>query len=55
MTTLTIRQDSLYGAYAPEFDLSAWGTCQDEAINNLTDQLRQQESTGKEGNFNAVR
>ena len=59
MNTLTIRQDSLYGAYAPEFDVSAWGTCQDEALNNLTEQLRQQnevgESTGHEGKFYAVR
>ena len=59
MTTLTIKQGTLYGAYAPEFDVSAWGNCQDEALNNLTDQLREQnavgELTGDEKNSYAIR
>jgi hypothetical protein len=57
-TTFAIKQDTLYVAYAPEFDVSAWGTCQDEALNNLSDALRQQhkagESTGDEKNSHAV-
>ena len=40
--TLTIKITSLYVAYAPEFDVSAYGGCQDEALNNLTDEIRQQ-------------
>lgn len=47
MTTLTIKQGTLYGAYAPEFNMGAWGTCQDEAINNLTDELREQNAGGE--------
>jgi hypothetical protein len=46
-TTFAIKQDTLYVAYAPEFDVSAWGTCQDEALNNLSDELRQQQKTGE--------
>ena len=38
-TTLTLKQDTLYVAYAPEFDLSAYGGCRDEALNNLADEL----------------
>ena len=57
-TIFAIKQDTLYVAYAPEFDVSAWGTCQDEALNNLSDELRQQhragESTGDENNSHAV-
>jgi hypothetical protein len=38
-TTLTLKQDTLYVAYAPEFDVSAYGGCRDEALNNLADEL----------------
>jgi hypothetical protein len=50
-TTFAIKQDTLYVAYAPEFDVSAYGGCRDEALNNLSDELRQHrpgESTGDE-------
>ena len=52
MTTITLKQQSLYFAYAPEFDVSAYGGCQDEALNNLTDEIRQREQlrTGDEKN-----
>ena len=54
MTTFTHKITSLYFAYAPEFDVSAYGGCRDEALNNLSDELRQQhkaeESTGHEKN-----
>ena len=46
ITTLTIKITSLYVAYAPEFDVSAYGGCQDEALNNLTDEIRQRQETG---------
>jgi hypothetical protein len=45
--TLTQRITSLYVAYAPDFDVAAYGGCQDEALNNLTDELRQQRATGE--------
>ena len=45
--TLTFKITSLYVAYAPEFDVSAYGACQDEALNNLTDAIRQYGSTGE--------
>jgi hypothetical protein len=50
MNTITpiIRKiASLYIAYAPEFNLSAYGVCQDEALNNLTDELRQAQGVGE--------
>jgi hypothetical protein len=57
-TTFTLKQETLYVAYAPEFDLSAYGGCRDEALNNLSDELRIQheagEFTGDEKNSHAV-
>jgi hypothetical protein len=57
-TTLTLKQETLYVAYAPEFDVSAYGGCRDEALNNLSDEVRQQhkagESTGDERNGHVV-
>jgi hypothetical protein len=41
-TALTRKITSIYVAYAPEFNVSAYGGCRDEALNNLTDQLRDQ-------------
>ena len=49
--TLTFKAQTLYVAYAPEFDLSAYGGCRDEALNNLSDELRQHQAgdaTGEE-------
>ena len=45
--TLTFKVTSLYVAYAPEFDVSAYGACQDEALNNLTDELCQRRAIGE--------
>jgi hypothetical protein len=39
--TLTFKIQGLYVAFAPQFDVSAYGGCQDEALNNLTDEIRQ--------------
>ena len=47
MKTLTCKITSIYIAYAPEFDVSAYGGCRDEALNNLSDELRQQNQTGE--------
>jgi predicted RNA binding protein YcfA (HicA-like mRNA interferase family) len=41
ITTFAIKQDTFYVAYAPDFDMSAYGGCQDEALNNLTDEIRE--------------
>ena len=48
-TTLTQKVTGIYVAYAPEFEVSAWGACQDEAVNNLTEQLREQERASSTG------
>jgi hypothetical protein len=51
LTTFAIKQETLYVAYAPEFDVAAYGACRDEALNNLTEQLLEQgsgNSTGEE-------
>ena len=42
---LTLKITSLYVAYAPEFEVSAFGACQDEALNNFTDEIRERQST----------
>lgn len=47
VTTLTQRITSLYVAYAPDFNVSAYGSCRDEALNNLTDELRQHQGAGE--------
>jgi hypothetical protein len=47
ITAITRRITSLYVAYAPDFDLSAYGGCRDEALNNLTDELRQRQGVGE--------
>ena len=41
MTTFTLKLTSLYVAFAPEFNMSAYGGCRDEALNNLIDEIRQ--------------
>jgi hypothetical protein len=52
MTTFTHKITSLYVAYAPEFEVSAYGGCRDEALNNLAHEIRQRqgaaEATGEE-------
>ena len=46
--TLTFKAQSLYIAYAPEFDASAYGDCRDEALNNLTEEIHQRQGAGDE-------
>jgi hypothetical protein len=57
-TTLTLKITSLYVAYAPELGVSAYGSCRDEALNNLADEIGQQQGrlaeTGHERNSHAV-
>lgn len=43
MFTLTHKITSIYAAYAPEFDVTAWGGCQDEALNNLAEAIRERQ------------
>jgi hypothetical protein len=40
---VTTKVTSIYAAYAPEFDLTAWGGCQDEALNNLAEAIRERQ------------
>jgi hypothetical protein len=47
VTTFTLKVTTLYVAYAPDFNVAAYGGCQDEALNNLTDELRQQRVAGE--------
>jgi hypothetical protein len=41
-TTIITKQETLYGAYAPDFGVTAWGHCRDEALNNLSSELQRQ-------------
>lgn len=50
-TTFTRKITSIYVAYAPEFNVSAYGGCRDEALNNLTEEIHlrnRERSTGEE-------
>ena len=38
-TTLTLKIKSLYVAYAPEFDVSAYGGCRARPGNNLLERI----------------
>lgn len=57
-TTLTFKLDTLYAACSVDFGVVSYGHCQDEALNNLADELRQRdgvgEPTGDEKNIHAV-
>ncbi len=43
MTAFAIKTESLYFACSPELGLISYGDCQDEALNNLQDELRNEE------------
>ena len=47
MTAFAFKADTLYIACSPELGAVSYGHCQDEALNNLADEIRQQQSTGK--------
>ena len=38
--TFTFKAQSLYGAYAPDAGVCFYGSCFEEAVNGLTDELR---------------
>ena len=40
MSTLTLKIATLYAACSPELGVVSYGRCQDEALNNLTDEIR---------------
>jgi len=46
--TFTHKITGLYVAYAPEFEVAAYGGCRDEALNNLSDELRRQHEEGNQ-------
>lgn len=53
--TFTFKIQSLYCAYALNFDVCSFGGCFEEALNTLHDELRAQQinqrsKTGEEGN-----
>jgi len=47
MNTITTKLDTLYAACSPKFGVVSYGHCQDEAINNLTEELRQRDGGGE--------
>lgn len=46
-TTLTFKLDTLYAACSVDFGVVSYGRCQDEALNNLTDELRKRDGIGE--------
>ena len=47
MTTFTLKLDTLYAACSPELGVVSYGQCQDEALNNLSDEIRQHRKPGE--------
>ena len=45
MTTFTLKMDTLYAACSPELGVVSYGHCQDEALNNLSEDIRKQQNT----------
>jgi hypothetical protein len=41
MTAFAFKSDTLYIACSPELGVFSFGHCQDEALNNLTDEIRE--------------
>jgi hypothetical protein len=46
MSTLTLKIATLYAAYLPELGVVSYGSCSDEALNNLTEEITERQ--GKE-------
>lgn len=45
MTTFTLKLETLYAAWSPELGVVSYGHCQDEALNNLSEDIREQQKT----------
>jgi len=52
--TLTFKLQSFYVAYAPDAGAWSYGTCLEEAVNSLADQLRQNAGVGKGTDYEKV-
>jgi hypothetical protein len=50
MTAFAFKADTLYVACSPELGLFSFGHCQDEALNNLTDEIRDRRVGKSTGN-----
>jgi len=44
LSILTVKTESLYCACSPELDIVSYGACRDEALNNLQDEIRLNQS-----------
>jgi hypothetical protein len=45
MTTFTLKLETLYAACSPDLGVVSYGHCQDEALNNLSEDIRKQQNT----------
>lgn len=45
-TFVTLKLGNLYAACSPEIGVVSYGQCQDEALNNLTDEIRERKIGG---------
>jgi hypothetical protein len=57
MTAFAFKSDTLYIACSPELGVFSFGHCQDEALNNLADEIRDRgvgASTGNEKSSHAL-
>jgi hypothetical protein len=51
LSTITTKTESLYFACCPQWGVVSYGGCQDEALNNLADEVRQYEQAVEEGSY----
>ncbi len=49
--TITIKAESLYCACSPELGMVSYGACEDEALNNLEDEVRGQQLRDEDHRF----
>ena len=54
LSILTLKTESLYCACSPELDIVSYGGCLDEALNNLQDEIRLNQSAPAETEANPV-
>jgi hypothetical protein len=47
MDPITLKLNTLYAAYSPELGVLSYGGCRDEALNNLSDEIRLRHKAGE--------
>jgi hypothetical protein len=54
MPALTLKLDTLYAACSPGVGVVCYGQCEDEALNNLMDEIRGSQNASVRSSFDAI-